>query len=235
MKEAQKTSLLRGPEFVTRYLSGKVIDIGAGKDLVCAWAEPFDLEHGDANVISRHRSQAAYDAVHSSHCLEHMHDPRAALLDWWSLLKPGGYLVLVVPEEDLYEQGIWPSKFNRDHKSTFRLARETTWSQVSFDIRELVLALPDCELISAEIQDAGYDHSLRLRPGQAARKMPRGLKLLRSIGRRLPLVGPRLKTAIENYAVRHGVPVDQTGREALAQIQVVARKRPAAFSSNSLS
>jgi SAM-dependent methyltransferase len=227
MKEAQKTSLLRGPGFVSKYLSGKIIDIGAGKDLVCDWAEPFDLQHGDANVISRHRLQAAYDAVHSSHCLEHMYDPAAALQDWWSLLKPGGYLVVVVPEEDLYEQGIWPSKFNRDHKATFRLGRETTWSKVSFDIRELVLALPDSELISAEIQDAGYDHSLRLIPGQRVAKMPRGLKLLRSIGRRLPLIGEWLKRAIENHAVRYGVPVDQTGREALAQIQVVARKRPA--------
>lgn len=224
MKEAQKTSLLRGPGFVDKYLSGKVIDIGAGKDLVCAWAEPFDLEHGDANAISGYRPQAAYDAVHSSHCLEHMRDPPAALLDWWSLLKPGGYLVLVVPEEDLYEQGIWPSKFNRDHKATFRLGRETTWSKVSFDIRELVLALPGCELISAEIQDAGYDHSLRLRPGQRVARMPRGLKLLRSIGRRVPVIGPQLKLAIENHAVRYGVPVDQTGRDALAQIQVVARK-----------
>jgi len=235
MKEAQKTSLLRGPGFASKYLSGKVIDIGAGKDLVCAWAEPFDLEHGDANAISRCRPQDAYDAVHSSHCLEHMLDPPAALLEWWSLLKPGGYLVVVVPEEDLYEQGIWPSKFNRDHKATFRLGRETTWSKVSFDIRELVLALPECELISAEIQDAAYDHSLRLSPGQTARKMPRGLKLLRSIGRRLPLVGKKLQRAIENYAVRHGVPVDQTCREALAQIQVVARKRSAVLSSISAS
>jgi hypothetical protein len=87
-------------------------------------------------------------------------------------------------------------------------------------------------LISAEIQDAGYDHSLRLRPGQSARKLPRGLKLLRSIGRRLPLIGERLKRAIENHAVRYGVPVDQTGREALAQIQIVARKRPTSLSSN---
>lgn len=235
MKEAQKTSLLRGPEFAGEYLSGKIIDIGAGKDLVCTWAEPFDLEHGDANVISRHRPQAAYDAVHSSHCLEHMHDPVAALEDWWSLLKPGGYLVVVVPEEDLYEQGIWPSKFNRDHKTTFRLGRETTWSKVSFDIRELVLALPECELVSAEIQDAGYDHGLRLRLGQGAKKMPRGLKHLRSIGRRLPLIGTRLARVIEDFAVRYGVPVDQTGREALAQIQVVARKRSGPACSNSTS
>jgi hypothetical protein len=63
--------------------------------------------------------------------------------------------------------------------------------------------------------------------------MPRGLKLLRSIGRRLPLIGDRLKRAIEHHAVRYGVPVDQTGREALAQIQVVARKRPISPSSNS--
>jgi hypothetical protein len=45
-----------------------------------------------------------------------MHDPEAALRQWWALVRPGGYLVVVVPHEDLYEQGMWPSAFNSDHK-----------------------------------------------------------------------------------------------------------------------
>jgi SAM-dependent methyltransferase len=89
MDEAKKTNAIRPREFIDNYLTGRVIDIGAGNDLVCDWAERFDIEDGDANVITKFRDAGTYDAVHSSHCLEHMHDPEAALLEWWSLLRPG--------------------------------------------------------------------------------------------------------------------------------------------------
>ena len=97
MKEAEKTNKLRGPDFAEKYLMGKVIDIGAGLSLVCKTAERFDLQEGDANYVSQYRSTNSYDCVHSSHCLEHMHDPRSALKEWWSILKPSGFLITVVP------------------------------------------------------------------------------------------------------------------------------------------
>tara|TARA_B100000929_G_scaffold194153_1_gene153930 strand:- start:869 stop:1180 length:312 start_codon:yes stop_codon:yes gene_type:complete len=103
MDEAKKTNNIRGKVFLEKYFSGKIIDIGAGEDLVCDAAERFDQDDGDANHITRYRDLDTYDTVHSSHCLEHMHDPEKALLEWWKLIKPGGYLVLVVPDEDLYE------------------------------------------------------------------------------------------------------------------------------------
>ena len=223
--ESRKTNLLRGDVFLRTYLSGRVIDIGAGGDLVCAHAEGFDVADGDANTITRFRERGAYDAVHSSHCLEHMHDPAAALAEWWALVRPGGYLVLVVPDEDLYEQGIWPSIFNRDHKSTFRLGKPDSWSPVSHDIRRLVEALPASEIVSAEIQDAHYDYSLQMKHGDRRVAKIRWLRLARSIGKRVPGYGPRLQRYFENLAARRGVPLDQTQREAVAQIQVVARKR----------
>jgi SAM-dependent methyltransferase len=226
MDEARKTNLLRGEAFLRTYLSGKVIDIGAGKDLVCPHAERFDVADGDANTITRHRPREAYDAVHSSHCLEHMHDPAAALAEWWALVRPGGYLVLVVPDEDLYEQGIWPSVFNRDHKHTFRLDKADSWSPVSHDIRQLVAALPGSSIVAAEVQDAHYDHSLRMKPGDRRRRRIRWLRLARSVGRRVPHFGARLMRWCENLEARRGVPLDQTLREAVAQIQVVARKEP---------
>ena len=90
-----------------------------------------------------------------------MVDPVNALNEWWSLIKPGGYLVLVVPDEDLYEQGTWPSRFNADHKHTFRLNKNESWSPVSFDVLKLVNELPGVKVISAEIQDADYNHQLK--------------------------------------------------------------------------
>jgi SAM-dependent methyltransferase len=224
MDEATKTNFLRGPEFTRTYLGGRVIDIGAGKDPVCPHAEPFDVTDGDANVITRYRDAGQYDAVHSSHCLEHMRDPVAALAEWWALLKVGGFLVLVVPDEDLYEQGIWPSAFNRDHKSTFRLDKAESWSPVSYDIRQLVGRLPGCRIVSAEVQDANYDHALKMKFGDRRRAKSLWLRIARKIGMHLPWIGRHAKIAIENLAVRRGVPLDQTQREAVAQIQVVAQK-----------
>ena len=224
MDEARKTNSLRGPAFITHYLSGKVIDIGAGADLVAPHAERFDIDDGDANAITRFRATGAYDAVHSSHCLEHMHDPATALREWWALLKPGGYLVVVVPHEDLYEQGIWPSIFNRDHKTTFRLDAAQSWSTVSHDIRMLVEALPGSEVVSAEVQDVLYDRSLMLRPGEFRKRSAWWLRIAKSIAGRVPRYGRCIKRIAEDRAVRHGIPLDQTTRDALAQIQVVARK-----------
>lgn len=102
--ETSKTRLVRSEDFDKEYLQGKVLDIGAGEDRVCAHAEGFDTEDGDANRILDFQERESYDTVYSSHCLEHMFDPPQALQQWWELIKPGGYLVLVVPDENLYEQ-----------------------------------------------------------------------------------------------------------------------------------
>src|SRR6202030_2351934 len=121
MFEAEKTNRVRGPDFVERFMSGTVLDIGSGRDLAVPHARPFDKQHGDANHIARYLPPESFDCVHSSHCLEHMRSPQEALAEWWSLVQPGGSMILLVPEENLYEQGHWPSLFNSDHKWTFRL------------------------------------------------------------------------------------------------------------------
>jgi SAM-dependent methyltransferase len=220
--EASKTRRIRGPEFDAKYLGGRVIDIGAGSDPVCPWAEVFDLADGDANFISRYRAPESYDTVHSSHCLEHLFRPAEALSEWWKLIKPGGFLVLVVPDEDLYEQGFWPSMFNPDHKATFRLHGGPSWSPVSFNGRELVQSLPGAFLIAAELQDAGYNHHLNFRGRKRRRLM--GFRTLKSVARRIPGVGPKLKRRLEEIGVSWGIPLDQTTRDAVAQIQIIAQK-----------
>jgi len=220
--EAKKANAVRGPDFAAKYLQGRLIDIGAGRDLVCPWAERFDIEDGDANQITHYRQPGVYDAVHSSHCLEHMHNSKSALSQWWSLVKPGGYLVLVVPDEDLYEQGIWPSIFNPDHKATFRLNKAASWSPVSCDIKQAVLELPRARLISAEIQDVAYDYLLQKRPGDKATRI-RGLWRVVEYGKKMPF-GMAFVRWIQRILFSCGVAIDQTLGEALAQIQIVARK-----------
>jgi SAM-dependent methyltransferase len=224
MFESSKTSRYRPPDFHEKYLTGRVIDIGGGADVVTPNAERFDLDDGDANEILRYRAPASYDCVYSSHCLEHMSDPPAALAQWWALVKPGGHLVVIVPHEDLYEQGNWPSLFNPDHKATFRVNGTESWSPVSFDIGRLMRALPQTEIVSVEVQDHGYDHSLRThgRSGsKPLRRLTRWLIRRSKGGGSFAPAADRLLRAL----VARGCPVDQTAAVALAQIQVIARKR----------
>lgn len=228
-QEATKTRAVRGGDFAQRYLQGRVIDIGCGGDLVVPYAEPFDLQHGDAQHIGSLREREAYDAVCSSHCLEHMRDVPAALAQWWSLVRDGGHLVVVVPDEDLYEQGAWPSLFNDDHKATFRLRKKRSWSAVSFDIEELVGALPGAEIVSCERQDQGYDHSLR-----RSSISPLGRFLFRvaarwsSVCRAMRIADGHCERTVLGLMRKMGAPVDQTAGPALAQIQIIARKRSGA-------
>lgn len=225
MKEAQKTHKARSEEFYRTVMAGQVLDIGCGDDLCVAHATPFDKEHGDANRILDYFPPDSFDCVHSSHCLEHMYDPNKSLDDWWKLVKPGGYLVTVVPDEELYEQGNWPSLFNLDHKSTFRLGGESSWSPVSRDIRALVQALPGAEIVSAERQDMGYVHGFgRLHRNRSVRLRSLFQRLQSRLYRR-GMMGTWVERSVIRAAGLLGVPYDQTRGVALAQIQVVARKR----------
>jgi len=224
--ESTKTKSVRSEKFIKTYFNGSVIDIGGGSDPVVKHAEIFDLIHGDAQHILDYKNIESYDCVNSSHCLEHMKDVPAAISQWWSLVKPGGYMVTVVPHEDLYEQGVWPSIFNLDHKATFRLKNKSTWSPVSYDIYDLMKNLPNAVIISAEIQDENYNHSLQGKKlGWFSRKIYKwrcsNNKLKRLISK---IFYKFLYKSIWIKDNNKGIPVDQTLNNALAQIQMVLQK-----------
>jgi len=233
MDEAAKTEKIRGPEFLDKYFSGKVLDIGCGDDLVVPNAVPFDKEQGDAQEILDYLSSNTFDCVHSSHSLEHMRDVPKALEQWWQLVKPGGAMVIVVPDEDLYEQGVWPSLFNRDHSATFRLNKTDSWSPVSHDLGELCSALSNAEVISLEQQDVGYDHSLKGhglgRQGKFFMRLNRSIiKRLNRNQKFLAKLGVNcqsLKYKVNLISVKLGALIDQTLEDAVAQIQIVLRKK----------
>jgi SAM-dependent methyltransferase len=227
MRETTKANA-RSSYFPARYLAGRTIDIGCGNDPVTPQAERFDLPDGDANDILRFRPAHSYDCVYSSHCLEHMKDPISALSQWWSLVKPGGYLILIVPHEDLYEQRYWPSLFNRDHKATFRIGRSESWSPVSIDLRAAVTSLPDSDVISVTLQDDGYDYRLQGRGKAYAGCLRRLSNHLVPHAGTGTSVAPVCR-AILRLLAAVGTPVDQTRGAALAQIQAIASKRDTAM------
>lgn len=218
MDETTKTlTLLTDAE--RALLAGKGIDIGCGPDPVRPDARRFDLRDGDANAIAAHVHET-FDYVWSSHCLEHMRDVPGALAGWWSLVRPGGALFLVVPDEDLYEQGVWPSRFNGDHKATFTIAKARSWSPVSYNLLDLARTLPGADLQALRLMDQGYDRRLLRfgprRPGPLARPLVSLYRRLRAAtGLRLTLL-----EALE----AQGRQVDQTTGEAVAQIFCLLRK-----------
>lgn len=88
---------------------GKGVDVGGGK-----WPFPgatvVDMQDGgDAMALP----DEPFDFVFSSHCLEHLDDPVAALEHWKSRLRPGGVLFLYLPHPDMT---YWRPEFNRKHR-----------------------------------------------------------------------------------------------------------------------
>jgi len=222
--EAKKTNALRSPEFFETYLAGNVIDIGAGADPVVPHAEIFDQHQGDANHILKYRTSKQYDTVHSSHCLEHMYKPREALKDWWELVKPGGYMITIVPHEDLYEQFHWPSIFNSDHKATFRMGTPDSWSPVSIDLLSECEKLPNAKIIQSRIYDENYDYSLQCPRGQKTKNHRAFLnRQISSIARRIK--NRNLRAQLLRFQLSRGYPIDQTAKsDALAQIEIIVQK-----------
>ena len=110
--------------FFERYCAGKGIDIGYGGDPFIADCDVWDTEHGDAQYV-RGLEESSYEVVYSSHVLEHVQNPALSLQNWWRLVRTGGYLILYLPDRDLYEKKTTlPSRWNKNHKRFFLLDRD---------------------------------------------------------------------------------------------------------------
>lgn len=167
MEETGKATFRRlyDQRFGMRYFVGGGIDIGSGDDSLAKYVRLFqritsikswDLQDGDAQYMMDLEKES-FDFVHSSHCLEHMQDPFVALNNWFRILKVGGHLIVTVPDEDLYEQGVFPSLYNNDHKWTFTLWKEKSWCDKSINVFDLIKGLGGGALpLKVERLDAGY-------------------------------------------------------------------------------
>ena len=219
MNETSKTKKLWS-DFERSIIKGKGIDIGCSTDPVGEDVRRFDMEHGDANHITQYVKEE-FDYVYASHCLEHMHEPRKAILEWWKLVKVGGHIVFIVPDEDLYEQGVFPSRFNPDHKATFTISKQKSWSPLSINVLDLASSLPNGSLINLVLQDQGYDRRLLKHGELVSRPLTQFfLKIYSAIKRRAKIV----ISVLEDFQKRYTV-VDQTLRpDAVAQIQCIVKK-----------
>jgi len=171
MKECSKSIMRRlaEPNFVNRYFRGEGIDIGGAPDPLALYVELFplmrgvkvwDLNDGDGQTMSGIPNDQ-YDFVHSSHCLEHLRDPEEGLRNWFRILKPGGHIIVTIPDEDLYEQGQFPSTYNADHKWTFTIFKTDSWSGKSRNVVDLIAALGNAaDVQKLDLLNATYRYGL---------------------------------------------------------------------------
>jgi SAM-dependent methyltransferase len=141
--------------FFERYCSGKGLDIGFGGDLLADNCTGWDYEHGDAQYLQGVRD-ASYDFVYASHTLEHMVSVETSLQNWWRVVKPGGYLIIYIPDRDLYEKKTaLPSRWNDDHKHFFLLDRDDPPDTVGI-VPLIQRILPGQKIVYARICDEGH-------------------------------------------------------------------------------
>lgn len=167
MHETSKALIrrLHDSRYANTYFCGNGIDIGAGDDGLGKYHQQFpliktvkewDIPDGDAQKMHG-VSDDSYDFVHSSHCLEHMFNPIEAFNNWIRICKPGGYIITTIPDEDLYEQGIFPSTFNTDHKSSWTIMKKSSWSAFSINVVDFLYQFRDqIEVIKIELINGAF-------------------------------------------------------------------------------
>lgn len=110
-----------------QYCIGNGLDIGFGGYPISPTAITLDKPDcvhkgnlsGDAGNLHWFRD-GVLDYVFSAHCLEDAEDTVAWLREWWRVLRPGGHLVLFLPDQVAYERhcrtaGVEPNGAHKHH------------------------------------------------------------------------------------------------------------------------
>jgi tetratricopeptide (TPR) repeat protein len=154
--------------FFTRWISGAGIDISTEHGSLSGLSSFFPLvesvrnwQPGDGDaMLMEGVADAAYDFVHASHRLAYVDDPLRALQHWIRICKPGGHLIITAPDEDLYEQGVWPSTFNAGHKWSFTIHKPASWSPRSISLLKLLVHFEhEIEVLKIEKLDAVFNYT----------------------------------------------------------------------------
>lgn len=140
-------------------MNGKGLDIGykgyqGNVQPILPGATGIDLDTPGYDGIKLPFEDESHDYVYSSHVLEHTPHPIPVLIEWFRVLKTGGYMVIVVPHQYLYEKKLKkPSNWNTDHKRFY-----LPWNL----LMEIDIALePNTwRLRLLEDGDEGFDYSI---------------------------------------------------------------------------
>jgi SAM-dependent methyltransferase len=201
--EVRKTMRMRIESgFFARFMSGEhILDIGyRGGDPenlpILPWAEGVEKDYPGYDGLKLPFDDQSQDAVHSSHCLEHIADPAATLAEWFRVLRIGGYLIITVPHQQLYERKPVPiSRMGGNEHLRFYTVASLT--------KELEDALPVGEFRYRLLRDndAGFDY------GASPLQHPKGCYEIEVVIERIACpayadqlrLSPRARSAIATY------------------------------------
>jgi SAM-dependent methyltransferase len=137
------------------------------------------------------RDEAGFDLILMFHVLEHLDDPAAALRACAERLRPGGRLVIAVPN-----YASWQSRYARDrwfHLDVPRHLFHFTPASLARLLREAGLAPGDTHFVSWEHDPYGWVQSIENRLGVTTNTLTRSLMgLSPAPGRALALAGAAL-------------------------------------------
>jgi SAM-dependent methyltransferase len=159
--ETLRSDALRAStRFYETYMSGVGLDIGFRGNLgsnatpVLPTAIGVDTDFPGYDGINLPWESDTLDYVFASHVLEHVQSPVDSIKEWARVIRPGGYLIICVPHQYLYEKRYGrPSIFNGDHKWFFTPAR-------LLEYVELALKPNTHRIRSLRDNDLGYNYSI---------------------------------------------------------------------------
>lgn len=150
------------------YCSGNGVDLGSGGDPVVPWAISVDLPQSDFNRYNAGSNPSnsihwegdatelpfkdnTLDFVYSSHLLEDFDDWKLVLSEWIRVLKPGGKLIVIMPDKRLWSEAIMrgqpPNCAHRHEGSVGELTRVTRGVLIPLEDRLTNLYTEDYSLI----------------------------------------------------------------------------------------
>lgn len=139
-------------------LRGDIIDVGSGDDPL-KQGMSLNLPDGGGDKLTDFFPASRFDVIHGSQVLEHAISPEDMLRSWITCLRKGGYIIVTVPDFELYEKGRWPSKFNGAH--------QTCWTMNNDLIGRTLIHLPqwldqfsEVSLVMCRLIDTNYDYSI---------------------------------------------------------------------------
>jgi len=162
--ETSKCYVRRYAQGHLQKLQGEGLDVGGGADAInLPWADIrlWDKKNGDGDAQTLDTLKDNYfDFLYSSHTLEHMKNPVAALNRWIDVVKPEGYLYVAVPDYDLYEGG--DGIKNGFHKCAFTMTRPSNGKVPLVNVFDLLLGTISnrVAVLYVGLCDENFDYSL---------------------------------------------------------------------------
>lgn len=136
---------------VLKYCQGRGLDIGCGKDKIKPDAIGIDKRNFSCVDLLCDATEIPYpdesmDYVFSSHCLEDIEDTESTLREWLRVIKDKGYLILYLPDKNLYK-GV-----NLDHKHDFTVS----------DIIRILKKIGNVNILDASTYGSNNEYSFQI-------------------------------------------------------------------------